>query len=208
MTRAGNENAQSGWRPLSGWTPSPDVLRETLDGGQSFRWQVHDGVWVGTWSTHVVELRRTGDSLEWRGSPGLGEADLQRYLGGDRDWSALADALPWRSDPHLAVCLSAFPGLRILRQPFGETLLGFLCSATKQIFQIKQMVALLAERHGAKLPPHSALRTLPSASVHRLPTWQELAALPEKELRLPARVPGPVHRGDGRVSRRTPRLAG
>ena len=85
----------------------------------------------------------------------------------------MVDTLPWRSDPHLAACLAAFPGLRILRQPFGETLLGFLCSATKQIVQIKQMLALLAERHGAEIAP----------GFHRLPTWPELAALPETELR-------------------------
>jgi N-glycosylase/DNA lyase len=63
----------------------------------------------------------------------------------------MVDALPWRSDPHLAQCLNAFPELRILRQPFGEALLGFLCSATKQIVQIKQMVALLAERYGSEI---------------------------------------------------------
>jgi N-glycosylase/DNA lyase len=77
------------------------------------------------------------------------------------------------SDAHLARCLSVYRGLRILRQPLGETLLGFLCSATKQIVQIKQMVALLAERHGAPLAP----------GWHRLPTWAELAAVPESELR-------------------------
>jgi N-glycosylase/DNA lyase len=97
----------------------------------------------------------------------------------------MADALPWRSDPHLAQCLRAFPDLRILRQPFGETLLGFLCSATKQIVQIKQMVALLAERHGADIgrartPAAKGLAALPP---RRLPTWDELATIPETELR-------------------------
>jgi N-glycosylase/DNA lyase len=193
MTRSRNPTPFATWQPVAGWAPSPDVLRETLDGGQSFRWREHDGAWVGTWSTHVVNLRLRGPRLEWQAATATRAADLERYLGGGADWAALADALPWRSDPHLATCMHAFPGLRILRQPFGETLLGFLCSATKQIVQIKQMVALLAERHGAKigrarplgapLPSRSALRPLPSASVHRLPTWTELAAVPEKDLR-------------------------
>jgi N-glycosylase/DNA lyase len=69
--------------------------------------------------------------------------------------------------------MTAFPGLRILRQPFGETLLGFVCSATKQIPQIKQMQALLATRHGRALPDGS----------RALPTWTELAAVPEADLR-------------------------
>jgi N-glycosylase/DNA lyase len=171
----------SDWRELAGWSPSPAVLRETLDGGQSFRWaQDAAGIWTGLWSDHVVQLRLApGGLLEWRAPAALHSRTLPaltHYLGGDHDWAALADALPWRSDTHLAQCVSVFRGLRLLRQPFGETLLGFLCSATKQIVQIKQMVALLAARHGAPL-----LAARPE--FHRLPTWPELAAVPERELR-------------------------
>ena len=72
----------------------------------------------------------------------------------------------------LLVNNAAIPGSG-LRQPFGETLLAFLCSATKQIVQIKQMLALVAERHGALIAP----------GVHRLPTWAELATLSEADLR-------------------------
>ena len=107
---------------------------------------------------------------------------MLRYLDGNGDPRALADTLPWRSDAHLARCIAAFPDLRILRQPFGETLLGFLCSATKQIVQIKQMMALLAERHGAAIgdagSPNPAL-----LRFNRLPTWAEIAVIPEAELR-------------------------
>jgi N-glycosylase/DNA lyase len=101
------------------------------------------------------------------------ERELKIYLGFDADLAAQIDALPWRNDPHLARCFAAFPGLRILRQPFGETLLCFLCSATKQIVQIKQMTALLANRHGAEIAP----------GYRRLPSWDELANVSELELR-------------------------
>lgn len=167
--------AWSDWQPL-GLRLTPEVLTETLDGGQSFRWQQTDGVWTGIWADCVTQLRLHEGALHWRAPQPLRStvaAALPRYLGLDRDWAALTDSLPWRSDAHLAQCLAAFPGLRILRQPFGETLLGFLCSATKQIVQIKQMVALLAENHGAEITP----------GCHRLPTWPELAPIPEKKLR-------------------------
>ncbi len=192
------------WRPLpGGWKPSAGALAETLDGGQSFRWNRLDVggpapagspriIWTGTWSDNVVQLRLRDGALEWRAPKPLAgnvAATLPRYLGGDTDWTALADSLPWRSDPHLAQCIEAFPGLRILRQPFGETLLGFLCSATKQIVQIKQMLALLAGRHGAEIcraaSPNAAKAGFgdPALQFHRLPTWSELAQIPEKELR-------------------------
>ena len=177
----------SDWQPLpGGWSPSPTVLAETIDGGQSFRWHQVDGLWTGIWAGHVVQLRQTDNQLEWRAPVALQStaAALSRYLGLEQDWPALTDSLPWRSDPHLAQCLAAFPDLRLLRQPFGETLLGFLCSATKQIVQIKQMCALLAERHG--LPgdwPGQTPAGQQAGTVHRLPTWPELAAIPESDLR-------------------------
>jgi len=179
--------AWSDWQPYSGWSPSPDVLAETLDGGQSFGWYDANGIWTGRWLGHVAQLRLHGGKLEWRAAPGTGEADLRHYLGEAAEWPTLVDSLPWRSDAHLAASLAAFPNLRILRQPFGETLLGFLCSATKQIVQIKQMTKLLAARHGAPIcregsptPPEGGIG---DAALHSLPTWEALATIPEAELR-------------------------
>ena len=174
--------ADSAW---SAWTPLPGAprltsatLAELVDGGQAFRWQREpDDVWLGIWADNIARLRiNPAGDLEWSAPSALAprvQSALPVYLFG-HDAAAAINVLPWRGDPHLARCLNAFPGLTILRQPFGETLLGFLCSATKQIVQIKQMIALLAERHGAPIP---------SSSIRRLPTWTELAAVPEAELR-------------------------
>lgn len=174
----------SGWQALPGWAPAPDVLAETLVGGQAFRWSratdPADGeTWTGVWSDHVVQLRLRDGALAWRAPRPIESrvaAALPRYLGVDVGWAARADALPWRSDTHLARCLTEFRGLQLLRQPFGETLLAFLCSATKRIVQIRAMLALLAERHGAPIAGSPG-------GVRRLPTWAELAAVPERDLR-------------------------
>ncbi len=206
MGKAGEVSEWSAWQPLAGVPPvSADVLAETLDGGQAFRWhRQSDGTWLGAWSEHLVRLRLDADERVSWSAPASVAANtapaLARYFATDRDFGALADTLPWRSDPHLARCLVMFAGLRILRQPFGETLLGFLCSATKQIVQIKQMLALLAARHGAVIctcragsPDPAARSPLRGESAgsgdpalqnfHRLPTWPELAQIPEADLR-------------------------
>ena len=197
MTGAGSRPSDPGW---SAWQtlslrvpPAVAGLAETLDGGQAFRWRNHDGVWHGQFGGSVVRLFLDADGvLRWSAPAALAASTgpaLAHYFDAARDPQKLADSLPWRSDPHLAACLAAFPGLRILRQPFGETLLGFLCSATKQIVQIKQMLALLAERHGTPLLSDSPDRhSLGGGGSHvtrhmSLPTWLELALIPEAELR-------------------------
>lgn len=157
---------------------SASTLTETLDGGQSFRWKklAHD-TWQGIWSGTFVQVHQQSDgTLCWSAPSAIREyvaQSLSVYLRTETDFTALADRLPWRSDPHLEKCLAAYPGLRIPRQPFGETLLCFLCSATKQIVQIKEMVALLAQNHGEKI----------TSDIHALPTWETLATIPEDILR-------------------------
>ena len=179
----------SHWSPLT-FLPAltERTLAELLDGGQAFRWNLQpDGGWLGVWADCVAEIKRdAGGRLHWRAPVELAprvRSQLPAYLGAQTPFDALTDALPWRSDAHLAGCLDAFPGLRILRQPFGETLLGFLCSATKQIVQIKQMMELLAARHGATLGLLPGDSGVPPRLIHRLPTWAELAAVSENKLR-------------------------
>src|SRR5687768_8398332 len=169
------------WSPWISVTAAPRLsaatLAELVDGGQAFRWQRQaDDTWLGIWSDHIVRLRlNSSGGLEWSAPISrvahTGPA-LDVYLFG-HDTSAAIDQLPWRSDPHLARCIAAFPGLTILRQPLGETLLGFLCSATKQIVQIKQMIALLAQRHGARIDiadPHSEKNAKPKTQNPELAT--------------------------------------
>lgn len=171
------------WRPVEGLGAiTPAVLAEIVDGGQAFRWQREaDGIWRGQWSDQVVRVSSTPTAVIWSApqtNASRTPAALRDYFRLADDFDALTAALPWRTDAHFAACRAAFPGLRILRQPFGETLLGFLCSATKQIVQIKQMMALLATRHGAPLGVE-----IDGQPVHRLPTWDALAQVPETELR-------------------------
>jgi N-glycosylase/DNA lyase len=180
MSHPPSASSWSPWHRVPGLpSVTPAVLAETLNGGQAFRWhEIEPGVWEGVWSDNVARLR-LGDEgqIEWSAPEAIAHRvgpSVSHYLGGDTDFTVATDAVPWRSDAHLAKCIAAFPGLRILRQPFGETLLGFLCSATKQIVQIKQMVALLATRHG---------RRIEGTTFYQLPTWEELAGTPEIALR-------------------------
>ena len=173
--------------------PSAAVLAEILDGGQSFRWTgAPSGEWTGSWGEFTARLRVAPGSgaLQWSGPAAVAAPTrlaLRRYLDADRDARLLADALPWRSDAHLAAALEAFPRLRLLRQPFGEALLCFICSAAKQIVQIKQCAAALAnlgERDlGVRLAHQRSEPARPEVALHPLPTWAQLAEFTEAQLR-------------------------
>ena len=169
------------WQTLKIKTPFSDLsFKETLIGGQAFRWSYNeiDQCWQGIWSQSFTQLRlNTEESIECR-FPEESEANateyLRQYLLVDTDWSDLTEQLPWRSDPALADAIYAFRGLRLLNQPFAETLLCFLCSATKQIPQIKIMCENMAREIGSEIIP---------GGPHALPTWEQLSNTSESVLR-------------------------
>jgi N-glycosylase/DNA lyase len=187
-----------GWSEWAGLSlcMAPETLAMVLDDGQAFRWfPLGGGVYQGIWGTQLVRLRSGGGGrVEWSAPVGR-EAEalpaLREYLALECGFEGMADALPWRSDEHLARCMREFPGLRLLRQPLGETLLCFMCSATKQIPQIKQMSDALARDLGSPLPlPRGfGAAQAPAGTVvfrqtlHALPTWEQVAAASEAQLR-------------------------
>lgn len=169
----------SPWAPLAlGHTFTIDSLRETLEGGQAFRWypQAEHATWLGIFARHAVRLRLEPDNtLAWCAAtdPGAARPALLRYLAMAAELPAELARLPLHSDPALAAAVAVCPGLILLRQPFAETLLAFILSSTKQIPQIRLLCDTLAARFGEELAP----------GLHALPTWSRLADLSEHELR-------------------------
>lgn len=165
-------------RPLTGVAPaSPAVWAEILDGGQSFRWSAHEDGRQGVFARTVVRVYpESGGGLTFStpkgADAGAAEIALRRYLDGNGDPLAAADALPWRSDAALAGAMREFPGLRILRQPFPDTLIGFICSANANIPRIKGMVESLAREFGDEIAP----------GIHATPSWARLARATDASL--------------------------
>ncbi|WP_309385186.1 DNA-3-methyladenine glycosylase family protein [Cerasicoccus frondis] len=170
-------SAWSEWRAVSPVVRcSEKVLTELVDGGQAFRWNQVDGVLRGVWGHYIAELRSVDETVEWRAPQRIADQvarEIALYLGADETFTPIWDALPHRSDPALGAAMANWPGLRILRQPFGETVLGFLCSSMKQIPSIKLICETLAKRFGREIIP----------GVHALPDWSTLHHVSETELR-------------------------
>lgn len=177
--RSATTPAWSPWAPLAlAHRFNAESLRETLDGGQAFRWrwQAPDNSWQGLFATHAVQVRLApSGQLEFRAAtdPAAAQTALTHYLGMAPELAPRLAALPLAADPVLTRAVAVCPGLILLRQPFAETLLAFILSSTKQIPQIRQLCDTLALRFGAELAP----------GLHALPTWARLANVEERELR-------------------------
>ncbi|MGD0348701.1 MAG: DNA glycosylase [Verrucomicrobiota bacterium] len=162
-------------------------LAATLDSGQVFRWRQQNGSWSGIIGRQHVWLTRTHDGIcaETAG-PVADWQWLRDYLQTEVDLEAVLKTFP--DDGPMRASVAACRGLRVLRQDPWECLASFILSSTKQIVQIRQIVAWLCERFGEPLrcSVESATR-LDSATGRTLqfsfPTPQRLAATTEAELR-------------------------
>ena len=157
---------------------SRTALAETLDGGQTFRWhQSAPGIWYGQWADCIAKLRLSDSGeLEWSAPVTLHRRvrlALPSYFACSVDFDGACQRLPHSSDDGLAHAISRWKGLRILRQPLGETLLCFLCSSNKQITQIRKICHLLSVRLGPRVV-HEA---------YSLPSWRTLHQVSENDLR-------------------------
>lgn len=152
-------------------------LAITLTSGQAFRWRSTEEGWEGVIGSRWVRLRQLESGIvaavaepvaDWRW--------LAAYLRLEEDLAAILSSFP--SDSYLQAAVTACRGLRLLRQDPWECLASFILSATKQIVQIQQIIAVLCEHFGqpVAVPPGH-----PPAFA--FPTARELAARSEAELR-------------------------
>ena len=151
-------------------------LGATLDSGQAFRWRFVDGEWQGTIGDRWTALRQDGETIHARCvSDPRGWRWLRDYLCLDHDLSQIVSTFP--DDEPLRVAVAACRGLRLLKQDPWECLASFICSSSKQIVQIRQIVANLCDQYGIVLPADSA------CEWNSFPPAQKLAACDETELR-------------------------
>jgi N-glycosylase/DNA lyase len=166
---------------MTGRINAPDfALADTLQSGQAFRWNSDpDGGFVGVIGRQVWRLRQQRNLVLWEAADELDHAHqenmIRRYLGLDMDLATILATFP-SDDGGLADAVRLHCGLRILRQDPWECLASFIASSTKQIVQIRQIVALLAQRHGDPLDS-------PWGVFHTFPHADKLAGLTEAALR-------------------------
>ena len=123
-------------------------LAATLASGQTFRWRGGAGAWTGVVDGRWVRLRAAASQIRAEtAAPVTNWQWLRHYLQLDVKFPEVLAAFP-RDDEALQAAVRACAGLRLLRQEPWECLASFICSSTKQIVQIQQIIALLSRRFG------------------------------------------------------------
>jgi N-glycosylase/DNA lyase len=154
-------------------------LGATLDSGQVFRWQQIENSWHGVIGKHLVHLAQMENAIHATTAAPVNDWNfLREFLQTETDLAAVLKTFP--DDEPMCNALAACHGLRLLRQDPWECLASFILSSTKQIVQIRQIVALLCERFGERLAPQPFDT---KNGFHSFPTPEKIAAATEAELR-------------------------
>lgn len=141
-------------------------LDATLDCGQTFLWHpLEGGGWAGVTAGRAVTARMEGTALTLEGAEEADRPFWENYFALDMDYPALL-ARFCAGSRRLAACVEHDPGIRVLRQPFFETLCCFIISQNNNIPRIRAITARLCEGLGAEL----------ENGRHAFPTPQTLAA--------------------------------
>jgi len=149
-------------------------LAATLECGQAFRWRRMENCWfMGIIGHRVARLRQHPGSVEWELYPDGDAKFIQHYLAVEVSLPEIIATFP--NDALLHEAVKTHHGLRVLRQEPWECLASFIASSSKQIVQIRQIVALLAERFGEPIETSiGTFRAFPGVSAIARASHQEL----------------------------------
>ncbi len=148
----------------------PFNLDVTLCCGQVFRWDKKGEWWYGVVGDHAFKVRQTDMELEFAGAD---ETLIAHYFGLDDDLHKISTSIG--RDKHIRKALSAFWGLRLIRQEPWECLISYICATYKNIPAIRHMLLNLSRKFGKKM-------VFDGWEFFTFPTPETLACASEKSL--------------------------
>ncbi len=144
-------------------------LEHTLFCGQTFRWKRgENGLYFGNVEGKAVAAETQDNALLLHGAEVSDRAFWARYFDLGRNYASLLCA----TDEHLSYALALYPGLKVLRQPFFETLCSFILSSNNNIKRITGLVDRF-----------SAIGEEDENGLHAFPTPQQVVDAGEDRLR-------------------------
>lgn len=145
-------------------------LSNTLSCGQCFRFrQDGNGVFTGIVGDRKIILRQDGDSVIAADCSGDDPSWIGDYLGLSEDYSAINSQ--FSADKKLAEITALCGDIRIMKQPFWETLESFIISQNNNIPRIQKIIDKFCELFGRDM-----------GGYHAFPLAEDVAVLREDDL--------------------------
>ncbi len=121
-------------------------LVHTLDSGQFFRVQSHEGWQYVVTREKVFRVRQEGGKLFFEGASAH---FVRHFFGLDEDYAHIVHALS--KDPVLRAAIKRYPGMRIIRQDPWECTIAFVCSQFSNIKKIRLNLECIARAFGEEV---------------------------------------------------------
>ncbi|MCL2851108.1 MAG: hypothetical protein FWE01_01975 [Firmicutes bacterium] len=120
----------------------------------------------------LITTRYQGQYFDTKGNPQSPSQWLWNYFDLDTDYAEIKKEL-LRFEV-LRESIDAGYGIRILRQPFVETIISFIISANNNIKRISKSVEILCEKFGTKVGNFYSFPTLEQLSLLSLEDFQKI----------------------------------
>ena len=152
----------------------PDYdLDRTFNCGQCFRWDAGRDGWQGFAGVYPCCVRRQGDDVLVRSLVPVEDMAafavyMRKYLSLDMDYAGIKRR--FSEDDTMKKAIEYSPGIRVLTQPFFETLITFIISRNNNIPRIKKIVDAMARTYGTKV-----------GEMYAFPTARQLAEVTEEQ---------------------------
>jgi len=148
----------------------PFYLDATLCCGQTFRWEKHGDWWYSVVKGKILKIRQTNNRLVFEN---VDSGFVKAYFRLDDDLLKIYSQIS--KDEHIRRAISAFRGLRILRQDPWECLISYICATYKSIAAIEHMLFNLSRRFGEEIH-------FDGLDFHMFPTPRKLARVDPDDL--------------------------
>lgn len=112
-------------------------LKHTLLGGQAFNWDYKNGEYIGFFQNKIIKIQHNATSFD---------KETSKILRLNADYSKILSTI--RKDNHIEEAINRFPNLRILKQPFEQTLLSYILSSMNNIKRIRLIVRNIRDELG------------------------------------------------------------
>lgn len=154
-------------------------LTKTLLGGQSFAWDIIDSDFFGQLQKEIIHIREIHNGILWQTYPETDQENLViSYLGlnQENEYQETVNLIK-NKDVFIKRSISNCFGLRILNQPFEQTLLSFILSSNKNIPAIKKSISLISELFGRKV-------NIEGKTLFTFPDTKTISLLSEDDLKI------------------------